>query len=143
MVKGHRVVVAELGPSDYIGSMARDPATFSGHRSRERRAEHIITRLALMRALLGQLGPRRVTLWRGFATNPSLQCRPGRTLVSTTFCEAVARSHYQGAGSLRGLMGRDVPIERVFMPYLKTAAMNDTFLEAEAVLLEHPDERWP
>jgi hypothetical protein len=143
IVKGHRIVIAELGLASYVGPIVRDPATFSGTWTHERRAEHVITRLAFLRALFGKLGIRRVTLWRGFATDTRRQRREGRTFVSTSFAAAVARSHYGDKGSLRGLMRRDVPVERLFMTYLETAAMNTTFLEAEAVLLEHHDERWP
>ncbi len=40
-------------------------------------------------------------------------------------------------------MCQSVPVERVFMTYLETSAMNDRFLEAEAVLLARPDDGWP
>ena len=39
-------------------------------------------------------------------------------------------------------MGRQVPVDRLFMTYLETAAMSDRFLEAEAVLLAGPDDGW-
>ncbi len=145
VVLGHRIVLAELGLADYAGPVVRDPATFSGDWTRERRAQHIVTRLAFVRALFGRLGLTRVTLWRGLSSPARLQHRDGRSFVSTSFAEAVARSHYQdGSGAtVRVLTCRDVPVERVLMTYLETAAMNTVFLEAEAVVLDHPHDRWP
>ncbi len=37
---------------------------------------------------------------------------------------------------------RSVPAERVFMSYLETRAMNERYLEAEAVLLAGPTDGW-
>jgi hypothetical protein len=59
-------------------------------------------------------------------------------------CEAVTRFQFArdglraGGGSAR-LDRQIVPLERVFMTYLETAAMNRQFREAEAVLFEDPD----
>jgi hypothetical protein len=145
MVKGHRIVLAELGLAGYAGAIVRDPATFAGDWDREQRARHVITRLAFLRALFHELGIATVTLWRGFSTPTRLRRRDGRTFVSTTFAEAVARSHYQPGSETgtRGLVCREVRVDRLFMTYLETAAMNTTFHEAEAVVLDHRDDRWP
>lgn len=145
MVKGHRIVLAELGLADYRGGIVRDPATFDGARSRQRRAQHVVTRLAFVRALFSRLGLRAVTVWRGASIEGRLETRCGRTFVSTTFDEAVARDHYVGGapGWKHVLVRQDVPVERLFMTYHETAAMNTVFLEAEAVLLAHADDGWP
>lgn len=143
IVKGHRIVLAELGMADYGGAIVRDPATFAGAWARERRADHIIGRLGFVRALFERLGVMRVTLWRGLSTSERLRRRGGRSFVSTSFAESVARSHYGSGGRTRVLVCREVPVKRLFMTYLETAAMNDRFLEAEAVVLEVPDDRWP
>jgi hypothetical protein len=144
-VKGHRIVLAELGLAGYAGSVVRDPATFAGDWSRERRADHIVGRLGFVRALCERLGVTRVTLWRGFSTPSRLHRRDGRTFVSTSFAEAVSRSHYQagGPGRTRVLVSRVVPVDRLFMTYLETAAMNDRFHEAEAVVIDVLADRWP
>ena len=47
LVKGHAIVLAELGLCPYRGKAVRDPSTFDGERSRARRAEHLVARLAL------------------------------------------------------------------------------------------------
>lgn len=145
VVKGHRIVLAALGLADYQGRIVRDPATFEGPWEHEVRAEHIVSRLGFIRAVLGLLGLSHVRLWRGASVEGRLRARPSRTFVSTSFDEAVARSHYEsGQPTWTHVLARhDVPRERVFMTYLETAAMNDVFLEAEAVLLATPGDRWP
>jgi hypothetical protein len=78
-----------------------------------------------------------VELWRGISADGLLRIDGGETLLSASFDERVARSHLvAGPGRptrrlLRGL----VPTDRLFMTYLETAAMNEHYREAEAVLL--------
>jgi len=143
-VKGHRIVLAELGLAAYAGTVVRDPEAFNDAWARERRAHHILTRLAFLAALFARLGLERVMLWRGLSTDGPLRTGRRRTFISTSFAEVVARSHFDaGAGrSTRVLMGRQVPVDRLFMTYLESAAMNDRFPEAEAVLLAGPDDGW-
>lgn len=145
VVKGHRIVLAELGLAGYRGAIVRDRATFEGAWSRERRREHVISRLAFVRALFERLGQREVTVWRGASIRDRLEDRPGRTFVSTSFDEAVARSHFESGqpGWVHVLVRQDVPIEQLFMTYHETAAMNRVYLEAEAVLLAGPRDGWP
>lgn len=137
IVKGHRIVIAELGLAPYAGTIVRDPATFAGGWSRERRAAHVRARLGFLRALFARLGLAQVELWRGISADGLLRIDGGETLLSASFDERVARSHLvAGPGRptrrlLRGL----VPTDRLFMTYLETAAMNDHYREAEAVLL--------
>ncbi len=145
MVKGHRIVLAELGLTGYSDSVVRDPATFEGAWTRERRAEHIVARLAFVRAVFERLGRAEVTLWRGLSAEAGLRRRAGRSFVSTSFEEAVARSHYQSgtAAATHALVRQDVPVERLFMTYHETRAMNAVFLEAEAIVLSQPHDGWP
>jgi hypothetical protein len=51
IVKGHAIVLAELGLSDYRGKEPRDPDLFAGPWSRPRRADHLLSRLAVTQAL--------------------------------------------------------------------------------------------
>ena len=145
VVKGHRIVLAELGLASYAGSIVRDPATFTGPWERGRRAEHIRARLAFLRALFARLGLERVVLWRGLSAETPLQLDQHRTFVSTSFAEVVARSHFDDSAGrpTRVLMCQSVPVDRLFMTYLETGAMNDRFLEAEAVLIAHDHDGWP
>ncbi len=145
VVKGHRIVLAELGLAGYTGSVVRDPATFEGAWARQRREAHIVARMAFVRALFECLGRSALTLWRGASMAGRLEARPGRTFVSTSFDTAVARSHFDAGAAdwTHVLVRQDVPIGRVFMTYLETAAMNSVFLEAEAVVLARPHDGWP
>ncbi len=145
LVKGHRVVLAELGLASYTGPIVRDPATLTGSWERRRRADHIRARLAFLRALFARLGIERVILWRGLTAETPLRLSQKRTFVSTSFAEAVARSHFESDTDrpTRVLMCQSAPVDRLFMTYLETSAMNDRFFEAEAVLIARPGDGWP
>jgi hypothetical protein len=140
LVKGHRIVLAGLGLAPYEGKIVRDPRTFEGPWSEARRAEHVLARLGAVRALFRSAGYDTVRLWRGISSEDELRRHPARTFVSTTFDRAVAESLFAGGPAARvaALYRQDVPIERLFMTYVETAAMNRQFHEAEAVLLAEP-----
>jgi hypothetical protein len=107
----------------------------------ERRKEHIVTRLAFVREAFTMIGVAPLTLYRAISAEGPLDATRPRTLVSATFSFDVAMSLFGVASDGRNarLERRIVPLERVFMTYLETAAMNDRFHEAEALLLEDPD----
>lgn len=137
MIKGYRIVFAEMGLMPYEGKIVRDETLFDGSWSKERRMEHIIVRLAFLRGLMAELGLETVTLYRGMSTDRSLDPPRRDTFVSATFSREVALSFFDAYGeSSTGLLQRlAVPVERLFMTYHETAAMNRQFKEAEAVLL--------
>lgn len=120
LVKGHRIVIAELGLAPYRGGIVRDPRLFDGAWSRGRRAEHVIARLAYARTAFPEGAPRRES---------------GRTFVSATFDPEIARSHFEVLPN-GALFRQTVPPGRIFMTYRETPAMNRMYKEAEAVLLE-------
>jgi hypothetical protein len=142
LVKGHRIVIAEMGLAAYEGHVPRHPDLFDGGWSRADRRRHVTARLGFVQAMLAHLlagrGGDRIAVHRGLSTETPLMPDPPRTFVSATFSPEVARSHFEaGTDQATGLLMRQsVPIERVFMTYLETAAMNTVFLEAEAVLLD-------
>lgn len=140
LVKGHRIVLAELGLVTYDDTIPRDPGIFAGDRDRSRRRAHIAMRLGFVRALFAHLGHDHVRLHRGTSFDGPWEDRPPPTFVSATFSEEVARSHYDAGDDrcARRLLSALVPVERVFMTYLETRAMNTVFREAEAVLLAGP-----
>lgn len=141
-ITAHRVVIAELGLAPYEGRSPRDPEAFTGAWTRERRADHVIERLAFVRALFDRLRLARVTVHRGMSTRGSAGPRRPETFISTTFDAAVAQSHYEAWGleSTGQLARQAVPVERLFMTYLETRAMNLRYREAEAVLLHDPGD---
>jgi hypothetical protein len=137
MVKGHAIVLAELGLCPYQGTVVRDPATFEAPWTRRRRAEHLIVRVAFAQALWAALGQDELTLYRGGASDDPLTPRPPASFVSATFSEAVAREHYAGGPTSRAafLARQRVPVARLLMSFLETPAFNERYHEAEAVLI--------
>jgi len=140
LVKGHRIVLAELGLAPYIGKVVRDPQLFDGAWSRERRAEHVVARLAFVPELFRAADHESITLWRGLSSEHPLEPLPPQTFVSVTFSRDVAESHFTGnERTVVSVLSRHVvSVERLFMTYVETEAMNRRFLEAEAVLLDDP-----
>jgi hypothetical protein len=138
LVKGHRIVLAELGLAPYAGKIVRDPGLFAGAWSRERRADHLLARLAFVPELFRAAGHETVTLWRGLSSERPLEPRRHPTFVSATFSREVAEAHFTGTERTTvSVLSRQVaPVERLFMTYIETEAMNRRFLEAEAVLLD-------
>ncbi len=140
VVKGHAIVLAELGLVPYGGQMVRNPALFDGAWSRARRGEHLIARLAFTRALWERLGREHVTLYRALASERPLDARPDESFISATFSGEVAAAHFQGGPTTRvaAMWRQVVPVGRLLMTFLETEAMNARFREAEAVVLGEP-----
>jgi hypothetical protein len=136
-VRGHELVLARLGLVSYSGRALRDPAAMSGPWSEQQRADHIRARLAFVRALfdLAHLDP--VTLYRGYAAERPGRKEPPHSFVSATFDRSVAMAHFEGKErtTVAALYRQRVPVSRLFMTYLETAALNAPYQEAEAVLL--------
>jgi len=141
IVKVHAMALAELGLAGFYGTVVRDPANLEAPWTMERRKGHIVTRLAFVREAFTLSGVAPLMLYRAISAEGPLDARRPRTLVHATFSLEVAMSLFgspSDGGSAR-LDRQVVPLERVFMTYLETAAMNRQFHEAEAVLLEDPD----
>jgi hypothetical protein len=143
LIKGHAVVLAELGLCTYHGKIIRDPCLFDEPWSKARRAEHMIARLAFSQELWSGWGPRAVTLYRGAAVDGPLPPRAPASFVSATFSSDVARAHFEGGPATQTavLWRQVVPITRLFMTFVETPAMNRRFNEAEAVLIGEPGNR--
>jgi len=143
LVKGHAIVLAELGLYPYHGGIVRNQDLFGGTRSKAHRANHIIARMALQRELWSMWGRATATVYRGTAVEGPLPTRSRSSFVSTTLSRDVATAHFDGGPTTTTavLWRQDVPIERLFMTYLETPAMNDPYAEAEALLLADPGNR--
>lgn len=139
-IKGHCIVLAEMGLAPFHGTIVRDPGIFSGRWSKQRREEHILRRLAFLGEVLSLSGYERVLLYRGYSDDGGGAPREIPTFVSASFHRDVsaALAHSGGAGCKPVLMTQETPIERLFMTYLETVQMNRQFKEAEAVLLYDP-----
>lgn len=140
LVKGHAIVAAELGLCPYVGKIVRSSQLFAGGWSRQRRADHLISRLALVRAIFTIAGLADVLLYRGFASDGPVEPARARSFVSTTFAREVAEAHFRGRATTvaAALFRQRVPVGRLLMTYLETRAMNAQFQEAEAILLGDP-----
>jgi hypothetical protein len=143
LVKGHAIVLAELGLCPYSGKVVRDPRALAGEWARERRAAHLLARLAFTHELWSVLGAAALPVYRGAATDGPLPRRRPASFVSATFSREVAEAHFAGGPATRvAVMWRQaVPLDRLLMTFLETEALNHPFKEAEAVLLGDPDNR--
>jgi hypothetical protein len=141
VVKGHAIVLAELGLCAYTGTVVRDPALFTGAWTRERRGLHLLTRMAFVQALLTHAGPADTALFRGFSVDGPLAPRPSSSFVSATFSSDVAMAHFTAghpSASTGVLYRQPLPVDRLFMTFVETSAMNRQYREAEAVLIGDP-----
>ncbi len=134
-IKGHAIVLAELGLVDYHGKIVRDPTLFTGQWSKSHRAEHIIKRLAFVRELWALSGLSPAPLYRAYGHDAALtNHRP--SFLSTTFSLKVADDIFKSTtGHVAVLFRQEVPLERLFMTFLETPAMNRQHCEAEAIVL--------
>jgi len=149
MVKGHRIVLAELGLVPFRGTVLRDPHTFSGRFARARRAEHLLARMAFVHAVFARAGLTHPLLYRGMALDGGTPPRDPPSFVSATFSRAVGESMFEpsavaggavapGAEPAGVLMRQRTPAGRLLMTYFETEPLNRQFKEAEAVLLAEP-----
>jgi hypothetical protein len=140
LVKGHAIVLAQLGLCPYYGTIERDPELFSGSCSAARRSEHLIARLGFSQALWSRGVAPAATLYRAAAGDGPLRHRVPDSFVSCTFSEEVAGAHFAGGPTTQtAVMWRqNVSLDRLLMTFLETRAMNTRFKEAEAVLVADP-----
>ncbi len=140
LVKGHRIVLAELGLCPFEGRAVRDPTLFDGAWSHERRQDHIVARMAFVRELLTRAGHDELVLFRGMATEGVVRPAHNLSFLSSTPSREVAESFCKG-GRTAILIRHTVPVRRVFMTYLETLEMNRMYKEVEVVLLFEPGSR--
>ncbi len=140
LVKGHAIVLAELGLCPYAGKVVRDPHLFTGEWTKQRRAKHLLARLAFMRALWSRISPTELPLHRAMASDGPLDPARRGSFVSATFSIEVATDHFKGGPTTRAaaILRQITPHERLFMTFLETPAMDRQFKEAEAILIGDP-----
>jgi hypothetical protein len=141
IVKGHAIVLAEMGLCPFSGKLVRDPCLFEGDGARERRQAHILVRLAFLAELTSMLGQPELELYRAVAGEAEPEPARPASLLAASFSREVAMAHFDGGPKTRFalLMRQRVPAGRLFMSFLETAAMNARYAEAEAVLIGEPD----
>lgn len=139
------IVLAEMGLVPYRGRVVRTPDLFEGRGAEERRREYLVHRLAFVRACWSLMGRKDVVLYRGLRTEGDWLPRRSRTFLSCTFDLRVARrgfTDFDRGSRFRHslLMKATVPVERLFMTCMETAAMNRQYCEAEALVLGGPED---
>ncbi len=138
-MKGMEILLAEMGLLRFRDRIPRTPDIFEGEGTRELRRRYLLHRLAFVRAAFARLGLTQVVLYRGASAEQGWRRRQVRGLVSMTFSLRVARAladfDRKSAQQHAFLVKQTVPIERLLMTYLETAAMNEQYLEAEALVL--------
>jgi hypothetical protein len=137
-VKGHAIVIAEMGLCPYVGRVVRDERLFSGDGARERRRAHLLLRLAFNQELFSMLSRPSVVLYRGSAIG-GRAAPPPSSLVAATFSKEVATALFESTPAAGMLARQKVPASRLLMTFLETPAMDDRYREAEAVLIGDPD----
>jgi hypothetical protein len=145
-VKGMQIILAEMGLADYKGKAPRTRDIFAGLGAKYKRRNYLIRRLAFVRAYFHLSGIREVVLYRGMSTEQGWR-QASRTFLSCTFSLEVAESfcHFEREGKFRHsyLLKNTFPVERLFMTYLETKAMNQQYKEAEALVLCGREDRPP
>lgn len=140
LVKGHALVLAELGLCRFDGTVVRDPGLFAEPWSRDQRARHVIARMAFIQELWAVAFDGPLILYRAAATErPLAPARPA-SFVSCTFSEPVADAHFAGGPATPHAVKwrQAVDPARLVMTFLETAAFSQRFKEAEAVLIGEP-----
>jgi hypothetical protein len=142
VVKGHAITLAELGLCRFTGTAVRDSALFHGRWSKQRRTLHLISRMAFVQVLFERTESTNAPLFRGLnvAAGP-LPTRQPFAFVSASFSMDVAMEHFRAGSptSTAALFRQPLPLDRLVMTFVETAAMNRTYREAEAVLIGDPN----
>lgn len=140
LVKAHQIVMATLGLAPFDGLILRDEQSMSGRWSRRRREDHILARLGFVRSLFRHLNIEDVVLYRGLTFERQRLERKQATLISASFSRAVGEAMLDSDPLLyaASLHRQPVPVDRLFMTYLETEALNQKYKEAEAVIFSEP-----
>lgn len=137
-IKGLLIVMAEMGLTSYKGKAVRSSNLFDGIGSKDNRAKYISYRLGFVRAYMELLGLEKVTLFRGMST-PYDWKKIHRSLLPCTFNYQVASDFsdlkVDGDYANSYIIKSSTPVDKVFMSFIETKAMNNQYNEAEAVIL--------
>jgi hypothetical protein len=141
-IKGLQIACAELGLKDFRGKIPRTADIFSGRGSKQLRQRYIIHRLAFVRAVFKSAGHKEVTLFRGMAAEGDWRVRSHRFFSSWTFSRTVAEAFSSSVADARHsyFIRRTLPIEKLFLTCVETAAMNRQYHEHEAVVIHDADD---
>lgn len=137
-IKGMEIVLAEMGLVSYNGKAPRTKDIFSGLGSKDFRSNYIITRMAFIKAYFDLLNIHEIVLFRGMSSERPWKEVP-RTFLSCTFNYDVAKDFSDFSKESKYITSyiikTTIPVRKLFMTYLETAALNKQYKEAEALIL--------
>ncbi len=143
-----QIVMAEMGLKDYRGRQVRSSTAFENLGSKENRRKYIEHRLGFIRAFFQKLDIEEVTLYRGMSTEWGWQTEGDenhRFWLSWTFNYNVAQDFsdfkYDSKQKNSYLIKRAIPVNKLFMTFIETDAMNGQYLEAEAIVIHSPEDQ--
>lgn len=147
-IKGIQIVMAEMGLKSYRGTKTRSSNAFNDLGSKENRKQYILHRMSFFKALFSKVGITEIELFRGMSTewdwkpDTNTQCRFWSSWtfnhkVAQDFSELTPGSKHKNSY----LIKRAIPVEKIFMTFLETDALNKQYLEAEAIILHGDEDR--
>lgn len=140
MIKGHRIILAELGLCPYAGQPVRSPDVFGGTWSKKLRRAHILTRMAFCRLMMERLELAAAPLYRAVYSDNEITTPRNSGFVSTTFSETVAKDLFRCGLETKAsaIYWQKVPAERIFATFIETPPLSARYQEAEAILIYDP-----
>jgi hypothetical protein len=141
-IKGLEIACAELGLKEFTGAAPRTSDLFLGPGNKQLRKKYIIHRLAFVRTLFRSLGHHEVVLFRGMAAEGNWHVHSTRFFSSWTFSKEVAEAFVACNKRAKHsyLLKRTMSIEKLFLTYVETAAMNRQYREREAIVIHDRDD---
>lgn len=137
-IKGMSIVLAEMGLVSYKGKTPRTKDIFFGLGAKKNRRAYIIHRLAFIRVFFSLMNVSEVTLYRGMCSE-NRWSPIQRTYLPCTLNLDVAKafSNFDDGSKFQisYLVKITTPIEKLFMTFLETEAMNRQYQEAEVIIL--------
>ncbi len=145
-IKGLQITIAKLGLKQFVGSAPRTKNIFEGAGAVELRKRYVIQRFSFIQAMFELLGHTEIKLYRGMSSDGDWQTISERFFSSWSFskkvAEAFASLEKESSAKHFYLIKRTFPIEKLFMSYVETKAMNNQYEEVEAVIMhDSTDER--
>lgn len=137
-IKGMSIVLAEMGLVSFTGKRPRTNEIFKGIGNKKNRQKYLVNRLAFLRVYFNILNIKEVVLYRGMCNEKQWRKIP-RTYLPCTFNLEVAKAFSdfdrESKYKISYLVKMTCPVEKLFMTYIETEAMNRQYKEAEALIL--------
>lgn len=144
-IKGMEIVLARLGLCEYHGKAPRTADIFFGRGDEKIRKDYLLHRAAFLRAFFSAIDKNEVVLYKGMSTEGDWTRTSPKTFTSWTFSLKVAKSFSNEAFNENFKQGyilkRTFPVRKLFMTCIETEAMNDQYLEAEALVMHEEIDR--